>query len=84
MLYVLKESDAKEKGNIAPPTAAPGHTFSTLGESYTGTYALLLRYAHTVLSLLLPYWFLAFFHNYDGAKVYENGVALHVIWLNNM
>ena len=33
----------------------------------------------TVLSLLLLYWFLAFFHNYDEAKVYESGVALHVI-----
>ena len=28
----------------------------------------------TVLSLLLLYWFLAFFHNYDKAKVYKNGV----------
>ena len=32
---VLKESEAKEKGNIAPPIAAvAGLTFSTLGESY--------------------------------------------------
>ena len=31
----LKESEAMETGNIAPPTAAvAGHTFSTLGESY--------------------------------------------------
>ena len=35
VLCILKESEAKEKGNITPPIAAvAGLTFSTLGESY--------------------------------------------------
>ena len=35
VLCILKESEAKEKGNIPPPIAdVAGLTFSTLGESY--------------------------------------------------